>query len=741
MTDLFNIDEDVSTGIQIGRAKLTHLDTWVEDRLNDAHRLQEWAKYRDLRDRIAHERLEDIFVELDDRKFTLEEAKNAFLRRFYFCWLDWVRDGEPQLRRFASIDHERLIGNFRELDKFSVNKCRNRVREKLLNNLSRPSDLALNVPDSSELGTLTREINKKRSHLSLRKLFGKIPTILPRLKPCLMMSPLAVSTFLDSPEFAFDLVIFDEASQVKPHDAVCAIYRGKQLVVAGDQKQLPPTDFFERAAADDDLTSEDEETEETTADFESILDVCCSIGLPRRRLRWHYRSRREPLIAFSNRKFYDNELVTFPGANDEAQNPAVRRVFVADGQWISGRNGGFNRVEARRTAELIMDHFRSFPHLSLGVIAFGVKQRDAIEDELNRLRIINPRLENFFAKTAKEPFFLKNLEHVQGDERDVIFLSVGYGPDENRRTAMRFGPLNKEGGERRLNVAVTRARNGMTVVTSMRSHDIDLSRTKAIGAEMLRAYLDFAERGVEALRSEIQSVDEQNFESPFERQVAEALKKCGMEVRSQVGCGGFRIDLALVDPEKPGRFLLGIECDGATYHRSATARDRDRLRQQVLEDLGWTIVRIWSTDWVKNPSSQIEKVLAAYERRRAEPSPEISPTPAPAPAPAPPEELPIEVETFPQRTSNPSEKKYQNIDEVPDVVIDKLLILSLQQNGATVREDLTRSIARSLGFQRTGNKIVVKIEERIRRLAKEGKILRTEDDLLRIHPNLGLMHA
>ncbi|HKB39488.1 MAG TPA: DEAD/DEAH box helicase [Gemmataceae bacterium] len=335
-----------------------------------------------------------------------------------------------------------------------------------------------------------REVHKKRRHLPLRKLFAAIPTLLTRLKPCIMMSPLAVSTFLESPAFEFDLVIFDEASQVRPHDAVCAITRGRQLIVAGDQKQLPPTSFFERSLdGEDDATDDAGEGGLGLEDYESVLDVCCTLGLTRRRLRWHYRSRREPLIAFANREVYGNELVTFPSIHDLKDNPAVAFEYVAGGCWKTGGGGGFNEMEARRVAELVVEHFREHPEQSLGVIAFSQRQQVRILDELERLRRAAPELEGCFREGGDEPFFVKNLENVQGDERAVIFLSVGYGPDETGRVAMRFGPLNRQGGERRLNVAVTRARERMTVISSLRAQDIDLSRTKAEGVRLFRTYL------------------------------------------------------------------------------------------------------------------------------------------------------------------------------------------------------------------------------------------------------------
>ena len=283
----------------------------------------------------------------------------------------------------------------------------------------------MNAPSSSELGILMREIHKKRRHMPLRQLFSKTPNVILRLKPCMMMSPLAVSTYLNTQDIKFDLVIFDEASQVRPYDAITAIYRCKQLVVAGDQKQLPPTSFFERSLAEDELSSDEMIPDEKISDYESILDVCLTVGVTQKGLRWHYRSRREPLIAFSNMNFYNNELITFPSIEDTGTVPAVLFDFVENGVWKSGQNGGFNRHEANRIANLVMDHFRHNPQKSLGVIAFSQKQQHAIINELERLRRSDLSMEEFFDEDKEEPFFVKNLENVQGDERDYIFLGVG----------------------------------------------------------------------------------------------------------------------------------------------------------------------------------------------------------------------------------------------------------------------------------------------------------------------------
>jgi very-short-patch-repair endonuclease len=341
-------------------------------------------------------------------------------------------------------------------------------------------------------------------------------------------------------------------------------------------------------------------------------------------------------------------------------------------------------------------------------------------DELEKLRRENPELEEFFHEDRDEPFFVKNLENVQGDERDVIFLGVGYGPDENGKVAMRFGPLNRQGGERRLNVAITRARARMTVVSSLRAHDLELGRSRAEGVRLLRAYLEYAEHGTTTLPAATAVDGGRGFESAFEQEVFEELTRRGLTVHPQVGCSGFRVDLAVVDPETPGRYLLGVECDGATYHASATARDRDRLRQEVLQSLGWRLCRVWSADWIRDREAQVRRVLSALEKARrgeAEPRP-------PAPPPA--------IKARPVRATAVDETEFNKIDQVPDAVLDNAVLDVLRRCGATEHAELTRTVSRQLGFKRVGPRIQERIEDSITGLVRTGKIDWTGDRRLRV---------
>ena len=383
--------------------------------------------------------------------------------------------------------------------------------------------------------------------------------------------------------------------------------RAKQVVMVGDPKQLPPTNFFGRE------NSSDDDMPDVESDLESILDECLGASLPTRNLSWHYRSRHESLIAFSNHKYYGGALVTFP-------SPATQDNAVSF-HWVAGRyeKGGArtNQIEAKAlvadlVARLQSPEFRA-SGLTIGVVTFNTEQQHLIEDLLDAERRKDPELESYFSDAELEPLFVKNLESVQGDERDIMYFSITYGPDIAGAVSMNFGPLNRDGGERRLNVAVTRARHELRVFSSLRGDQLDLSRTQANGVRDLKHFLEFAERGPKAL-VESHHGSQGDFDSPFEAGVAAALERKGWRVHTQIGASSFRVDLGVVHPDFPGRYLAGVECDGATYHSSATARDRDKLREHVLRGLGWEILRIWSTDWWVNPGGTLEKIHVALRQ-------------------------------------------------------------------------------------------------------------------------------
>ena len=532
-----------------------------------------------------------------------DQALQALEVNYARWWLAEVVDEDDVLKRFVSAEHEQRIEAFRALDEEFTTATRQWIRAKLSANLP----AADSVERNSEWGVLRREITKKRQHLPLRQLLQEIPSAVLQLTPCLLMSPLSIAQYLSASASNFDIVIFDEASQIPVWDAVGAMARAKQVVMVGDPKQLPPTNFFGRE------NSSDDDMPDVESDLESILDECLGASLPTRNLSWHYRSRHESLIAFSNHKYYGGALVTFP-------SPATQDNAVSF-HWVAGRyeKGGarINQIEAKAlvadlVARLQSPEFRA-SGLTIGVVTFNTEQQHLIEDLLDAERRKDPELESYFSDAELEPLFVKNLESVQGDERDIMYFSITYGPDIAGAVSMNFGPLNRDGGERRLNVAVTRARHELRVFSSLRGDQLDLSRTQANGVRDLKHFLEFAERGPKALVDSHHG-SQGDFDSPFEAGVAAALERKGWRVHTQIGASSFRVDLGVVHPDFPGRYLAGVECDGATYHSSATARDRDKLREHVLRGLGWEILRIWSTDWWVNPGGTLEKIHVALRQ-------------------------------------------------------------------------------------------------------------------------------
>ncbi|HVI45816.1 MAG TPA: DUF3320 domain-containing protein [Chitinophaga sp.] len=524
--------------------------------------------------------------------------KTALQKTWYEYLLETAVKTQPALRRFDRAGHEELIRQFRKVD--VLNLQYNRARTALGHWEQMPR-----LDAGGQVNILRTEFNKKARHMPIRKLMQEAGLAIQAIKPVFMMSPLSIANFLPPGTMEFDLVIFDEASQVRPVEALGAILRGRQLVVVGDTKQLPPTSFFDSLTRD---TNDDEEN--VTADMQSILGLCDAQGAPQRMLRWHYRSRHESLITLSNHEFYENKLVIFPSPGSKESKGLVFH-HLKDTAYDRGKTRT-NPKEAEIVADAVMEHARKHPGLSLGVVAFSTSQRQAITDALELRRRNTPELESFFSGHADEPFFVKNLENVQGDERDVIFISIGYGRTEEGYVAMSFGPLNNEGGERRLNVLITRAKMRCEVFTNITADDIDLNRTKSYGIQALKNFLYFAQHGRLYMTQETGLPAD----SPFEENVAEKLTALGYTVRKQVGSRGFYIDLAIVDADNPGRYILGIECDGAAYHSARSARDRDRLRQQMLEAIGWQIHRVWSTDWFRNPAKELQRLVAAIEEAK-----------------------------------------------------------------------------------------------------------------------------
>lgn len=596
---------------------LEDLESRIEKCVHNISSLELWIDYRSSRDKCREIGLSDYIDKIESETINSNMIIPIFLKRFYRLWLDNIITEMPAINQFRRRNQEDRIIEFKRLDTKQFKIAQNRIRERLINSLP---DMNSMTSAKDEVGILKREASKQRKIMSLRKLFNCIPELILTLKPCLMMSPLSVSMFLESEKYNFDLVIFDEASQVCTEDAIGAIYRGKQVIIAGDKEQLPPTNFFSTSLSDCDFDNYEDEESDDTDSYESVLDEALSV-LPERTLLWHYRSRHEHLIAFSNIKIYGGNLITFPSNIDKVKDNGVEYIHVLDGIYEkSGKR--YNLNEAKKVAEMVLEHFKKFPSRSLGVVTFSQSQQHAVELAIIELRKKNPQYEDFFNEDKEEPFFIKNLENVQGDERDTIIFSIGYARDSNGKMYMNFGPLSRTGGYRRLNVAITRAKHNIKLVGSILPTDIDLDRTNSEGVKMLRSYIEFAIQGMNALCNEIKESEAVCLESPFEESVYDFLVSKGYNVATQVGCSGYRIDLAIKHPALSGVYILGIECDGATYHSARTARERDRLRQNVLENIGWKIYRIWSTDWIKDKNTEgdnlikaIEETLAQYDNR------------------------------------------------------------------------------------------------------------------------------
>ena len=561
-------------------------------------------------------------------------AAEAFDHAWYASILDQIRVRDPRYAAEPGGALDELADDFRTRDVEHLIANRRRVRHAWASRLREAQER-----HPLQARVIRKQAALRRGHLPLRRLLDQTGDVLFALKPCWAMSPLMVSQVLPAARL-FDVVIFDEASQIVPADAIPAIMRAHQIVVAGDDRQLPPTSFFRQVGeADDDADDlSEEELVSFGAGFESVLDALRPL-LPTWPLAWHYRSRDERLVAFSNARIYGGALTTFPGV---LRDDCLRHVVVTQtpepGQDVSVT------AEVNKVVELVLSHASTRPSESLGVIALGVKHADRIDAALRSALVAHVDLEGFFSEDAAEPFFVKNLERVQGDERDAIILSIGYGKHPDGRMRYNWGPLLRDGGERRLNVAATRAKRRLTLVSSFSSHDVDPDRVTKAGARMLADYLDYAASGGSAPSASPGPAADL---SAFEADVRHRLAECGITVVPQYGVGGYRVDFAATHPDDADRMVLAIEADGASYHRSVTVRDRDRLRGEHLRRLGWSFHRIWSTSWFQDPEAEVTKLRDAYQA--AVVSADIS-SPVQAPAQVPvqvPVQAPVQAPSGP----------------------------------------------------------------------------------------------
>ncbi|WP_433755816.1 AAA domain-containing protein [Nocardia sp. CA-135398] len=590
------------------------------------------------------------------------------------------------LREFKVDSHSQLVERFKHSDQDHQDLAVRRILRQVASAAQQVS-----IDHHAEYTLLRSEAKKKRGHRSVRKLVSEAPNVMLAVRPCWAMSPLVVSQALPAQQL-FDIVVFDEASQVQPHDAITSIMRGRRLVVAGDDKQLPPTTFFDRADTDDADPEDNDHVE--LRDYESILTTLQPLIPNRCRLQWHYRSQDERLIQFSNEEIYDRELVTFPGARTD---PPVRLETV-DGRVHPGERGSAD-AEVERVIELVFEHAANQPHESLGVITLGVTHQKKLDMAFRRAREHRPELDEFFAEDhgPTQRFFIKNIETVQGDERDAIILSVGVAKNATGGVNKQgFAVLNHEGTERRINVAVTRAKRRMTVVCSFPPGALQPDG-RMTGTEMLRRYLEAASHHGHTDPVARPTATDLN---GFEQAILDGLTGHGIAVIPQWGVSGYRIDFALAHPDKPGHMVLAVEADGDSYHRSTSARDRDRLRQQHLERLGWRFHRIWASAWFTHPEQELRRTIEAWERAvqlaDTKPTPETTTPQRSVP------EFPTHARpTLPRPDVHPG----LPIDGYTHQQVVAMFLWRMSDGLLLDREERTRQIRTDLGFKRRGSKI------------------------------------
>lgn len=558
--------------------------------------LRDWYHWCEYRREVLDMNLDSVVKHIETHTVEPQLVCNSFFKAYFKCKCNEKIAQSELLSTFEGKMFDEKIKRYKELTNEFQELCKKELYARLAANVPRLTD---SIDNSSEVGFLNRNISSGGRGVSIRDLFDQIPTLLPRLCPCMLMSPMSVAQYINIAQKKFDLVIFDEASQMPTSESVGAIARGESLIVVGDPKQMPPTSFFS--------TSNVNEDEAVIDDMESILEDCRTLGIPSLQLSWHYRSRHESLISFSNNEYYDGSLITFPSTDDKQTK--VNLVPV-DGYYDKGKKRS-NRAEAEAIVKeierrLLDPELRKY---SIGVIAFSVVQQSLIDDILSEMLEGNRQLAEY-AESMYEPIFVKNLENVQGDERDVILFSIGYGPDKEGHVSMNFGPLNNSGGERRLNVAVSRARHQMMVFSTLKASDIDLRRTNAKGVEGLKHFLEYAER--QSLVS-IPANEQSAGDTVIAQEIAKALQERGYGVQLGVGRSQFKIDIAMVDKDNPDSYRLGILLDGEQYKLTQTTRDREIVQPSVLESLAWRLMRVWTVDWVNNRDRVIDRIVKAYE--------------------------------------------------------------------------------------------------------------------------------
>jgi very-short-patch-repair endonuclease len=716
-----------SFGMKAEEILIENLITKLKQGLERDEAIYEWISYRRERDKCSQIGIGAIATRADNNEISSKNLVPQYEYAYGNAVIEKAMRERKCLREFDGDSHSQLIDKFKNLDRKLIEITRQYLAAMIWEGMPHPT---IGNPQSSSMNYLTNQLRRKRGIAPVRELMQKVGDVIEKIKPCFMMSPMSVAQFLPPGKVNFDLLVIDEASQMRPADALGALARCKQCIIVGDKNQLPPTNFFDK------MLEEDNDIDLNLGDVESILDAAKGTGKGRT-LRWHYRSRHESLIAFSNKEFYDDKLHVFPSPDHESVDFGIIGHYIENG--VYGRGGSRKNInEAAAVVASIIKHAQINPGQSLGVVALSRAQQEAIQDKLEEVRRYHPELEGFFLEDKEESFFIKNLETVQGDEREVIFISIGYGKDEFGFPHMNFGPINREGGWKRLNVLITRARSRCEVFHSLRSEEIkieDLSeaeRQSAKGRITLRNYLAYVETG-QLEQPNLNHKGES--ESLFEESVAAELEKHGFTVHKQVGVAKFRIDMAIINPDKPGKYLLGVECDGASYHSAKSARDRDRLRQEVLEGLGWKIYRIWSLDWIKDPEKDIRKLLLEIEKLRENIPKEDQKednrqdSKKGGKTEIIREEVTKEaksshelINALPYRKAFIPWHKPWNPESPPMNTISDLVVYFVQQESPIHKDEVIKRIASSFNFGRVGNRIGKAVSDGIRRAKNQKKI-------------------
>lgn len=604
-TRLYASESRLKELLQIDFAKLENIETnWIETSVLYAQKwlenidfLKDWTSWNQVRVKAIKEGLLPIVTAYENGDVHTADIITEYKRGLYKSCADFIIDSNPNLASFNGKLFDEKIRKFKAISRLFEKLTKEELYARLAANIP---DFTKEAAQSSELGILQKAIKMKKGGMSIRKLFDSIPNLLPKLAPCMLMSPISVAQYFDTTNEKFDLLVFDEASQLPTCEAVGAIARAGNVIVVGDPKQMPPTSFFTSNNIDEDNIDKE--------DLESILDDCLALSIPSQHLLWHYRSKHESLIAFSNANYYDNKLLTFPSTDDIISKVTYINV---EGYYDKGKTRQ-NSFEAKAIVEEIVRRL-SDPELSkrsMGIVTFSVVQQFLIEDLLNEVFKSRPDLEKLATET-EEPLFIKNLENVQGDERDVILFSIGYGPDKDGKVSLNFGPINREGGWRRLNVAVTRARYEMQVFATLKADQIDLARTASEGVAGLKAFLAYAEKGKAALpnRSRFNS----SGGSAFSNMIAMKIQEHGYNIHTDIGCSTYKIDIGVINPANSKEYLLGILCDGDCYLKANTTRDREITQPDVLAGLGWNIYKVWSADWWESPDKTITQIIEAIK--------------------------------------------------------------------------------------------------------------------------------